>query len=163
MRFSYNLNLSPREIDSVVEFEKNCGKHIMLVNDILSYEKEKAMSEKEKSEGAILCNAVQILADQVAISPEAAKGVLWIMVRECEHVHMQLLAKMDSVLPGLELKEDMRRYVQGLEYQMSGNEKWSTTTLRYIESKKAPTITTVGKEGPATPPNEELPATPPRT
>ncbi|PVI03625.1 Aristolochene synthase in complex with 12,13 Difluorofarnesyl diphosphate [Periconia macrospinosa] len=135
MRFSYALEISPIELAFLSEMDKNCGKHISLVNDILSYEKEKRISETEKSEGAILCNAVQILSEQVAISVEAAKNVLWIMVRECEHAHVKLFSNIDSSIPGLSLKEDLRRYVQGLEYQMSGNEYWSKTTHRYREAK----------------------------
>ncbi|KAJ4289873.1 hypothetical protein N0V90_011206 [Kalmusia sp. IMI 367209] len=131
MRFSYKLHLSPRELALMSDIERNCGRHISLVNDIYSYEKERRIAEKENSEGAILCNAVQILADQVGITIEAAKNVLWIMIRECEHTHVKLFSRMNSSLPGLELKGDLRRYVEGLEYQMSGNEHWSKTTHRY--------------------------------
>lgn len=123
------------------DIEKNCGQHISLVNDILSYEKERLIAEKETSEGAILCNAVQVLADQVGITVEAAKGVLWIMIRECEHTHLKLLARIDSPLPGLQLKRDLRHYVEGLQYQMSGNEHWSKTTRRYrIDQANKPKI-----------------------
>jgi aristolochene synthase len=133
-RFTYDLHLSPHELAFVSDIERNCGKHISLVNDIMSYEKEKRMSEKEKSEGAILCNAVQILADQVAIPIEAAKNILWIMARECEFAHRKLVLRMDSYVPGLEMRKDVRRYVEGLEHQMSGNEYWSRTTRRYQQT-----------------------------
>jgi aristolochene synthase len=143
MRFAYDLRVSPQELAFMSDIEANCGKHISLVNDILSYEKEKSVSEKEDSEGAVLCNAVQILADQVGISSEAAKRVLWIMVRECEHAHKSLLARMDSSSPGLELSKDLKRYIEGLEYQMSGNEFWSKTTHRYGKSTESALTGTV--------------------
>lgn len=131
MRFSYDLHLSTAELDSVRDIERNCGKHISLVNDIFSYEKEKLISEKETTEGAIMCNAVQILSDEVHISIEAAKNVLWLMVREAEFAHAELQARHYSLLPGLVPKDDLRRYIEGLVYQMSGNELWSRTTMRY--------------------------------
>ena len=135
MRFSYDLRLSPEELSFVSDIEKNCGRHISLVNDVFSYEKEKLISEREASEGAILCNAVQILSDQVQISIEAAKKVLLILARDCETTHNELLEKKDSTLPGLGLKDSLKRYIKGLEYQMSGNELWSRTTCRYKKTK----------------------------
>ncbi len=135
MRFSYDLKLSQMEVNSVLDIEQNCGKHISLVNDVYSYEKEKLISEKESFEGAILCNAVDILANQVSIPIEAAKSVLWIMVRECEFVHQSLMDRKNNTFPGLSMKNDLRRYVEGLEYQMSGNELWSKTTHRYRSIK----------------------------
>ncbi|KAF2492611.1 Aristolochene synthase in complex with 12,13 Difluorofarnesyl diphosphate [Lophium mytilinum] len=134
MRFSYDLHLSRMEVDFVADIEKNCGKHISLVNDIYSYEKEKLISEQETSEGAILCNAVQILADQVQVSIEVSKNLLWVMVREYEFVHRDLVDGKNALFPGLVLKGDLRHYVDGLQYQMSGNELWSKTTNRYRQA-----------------------------
>ena len=135
MRFSYDLRLSREELSFVSDIEKNCGRHISLVNDVFSYEKERQISELDASEGAILCNAVQILSDQVQIPIEAAKNVLLILARDCEYTHKDLLEKKDSALPGLGLKDSLKRYIDGLEYQMSGNELWSRTTHRYKQAK----------------------------
>jgi aristolochene synthase len=134
IRFTYDLHLSSIELNSVADVERNCGKHISLVNDIHSHDKEKSFSRNGTSAGAVMCNAVQILADQIGIPVEAAKKVLWVMVREYEHAHRGLVHAKNSVLPGLVLKDDLVRYVNGLEHQMNGNELWNTTTASYRQA-----------------------------
>jgi len=77
-----------------------------------------------------LCSAVQVVSNEANLGIPGAKRVLWAMVNEWELVHDQLVEEM-IVSPGgccLEVK----KYMKGLEYQMSGNEKWSKTTKRYI-------------------------------
>ncbi len=44
---------------------------------------------------------------------------------------MELVAKRKREV-GEGLREEVMRYMDGLEYQMSGNELWSQSTLRYI-------------------------------
>lgn len=129
MRYAMNLDLSAEELDSVVEIERNCGRHIACVNDIYSYEKEKLTAKSAHEEGAVLCNAVQILAGQARISIESAKQVLWVMCRDWEFTHETLVRRRLATLP--ECSEALRAYMDGLEHHMSGNELWSRTTKRY--------------------------------
>ncbi|KAL8829596.1 MAG: hypothetical protein Q9191_001923 [Dirinaria sp. TL-2023a] len=56
-RYTMNLHISVEELESVAGIEENCGRHISLVNDIYSYEKELLASQSTTHEGAILCNA----------------------------------------------------------------------------------------------------------
>lgn len=130
MRFSMELHISPEEIASVREIEQNCAKHLSVVNDIMSWDKEYLACQTGHPEGSAICSAVQVLADETSLSHSACKRILWVMCREWENRHEVLVAKRqaDGAVP---YGENLKLYVKGLEYQISGNELWSLTTLRY--------------------------------
>jgi aristolochene synthase len=127
-RFGMGLHLTPDELKSAEAIEQNCSKHLSVVNDIYSFDKELRQSEVGHHEGSVLCTAVKVLADESNLSFEAAKRVLWYMCREWELVHQRLESRLK--VEG-DCSEDLAAYIKGLEFQMSGNEKWSETTLRY--------------------------------
>src|SRR4051812_41878974 len=93
MKFSMSLHLSPDEHNSLTDIETNCGRHISIVNDIYSFEKELLTSKIAHKEGGYLCNSVHILASQARLSITTSKQVLWLMCREWELVHNELAAK----------------------------------------------------------------------
>lgn len=127
MRFSMELRIPAEELDSMVALERNCSKQISVVNDIYSYEKEFKQSQMGHHEGSVLCTAVKVLSEGAALDINATKRVLWAMIREWELVHNQLAAQ--AIAAGC--SQAVKGYMKGLEYQMSGNELWSRTTLRY--------------------------------
>ena len=129
MRFSMGLHLTPADFDSVAAVEKNCGRHISVVNDIYSYEKELLTSQTAHKEGGVLCSAVPIFATEADVEIAAAKNVLYTLCREWEKVHRKLVQEREAAEGGC--KESVRRYMEGIEYHMSGNELWSKTTKRY--------------------------------
>lgn len=129
MRFSMNLRLDPTDLKTLRSIEQNHAKHITIVNDIYSWEKECRQAEKCAKEGSALCSAVKIMADNAGLDIRSSKKVLWSMVREWEIRHEALC----SALCGTANQLDTRAlYVEGLKYQMSGNEIWSMTTPRYL-------------------------------
>ena len=130
MRFSMGLKIDKSELATARTVEKNCSKHISVLNDIYSYDKEVITAKTGHQEGAVLCSSVQILAREADIDPIAAKRVLWSMCREWERCHKKLVAKIEKEQQ--QASPALRAYLKGLEYQMSGNEKWSESTLRYI-------------------------------
>lgn len=107
--------------------DSNAARHVSVINDIWSYEKELKAVTLLGTEGSTMANAVDIFADEVSIPIESAKRVLYRLCREWELVHdtlaAEVLAKRDS--PAL------RIYLKDNEYQMSGNEIWSRLTFRY--------------------------------
>ncbi|KAK4983973.1 carbonyl reductase (NADPH-dependent) ari1 [Elasticomyces elasticus] len=91
--------------------EKDVGK---------AYEKEVLAAKTAHEEGGALCSSVQIIAVEADVNIEAAKRILFAMCREWELCHKKLVAQIES-----NMKRDsptLRAYMQGLEYQMSGNE-----------------------------------------
>ena len=127
MRFSMGLRMTSKELSGMRDLERNCSKHISIVNDIYSWEKEFRASQRGHEEGSALCTAVKILADGTSLSIEGSKRVLWAMAREWEATHDGMVA--DKVARDCTHAE--RDYMKGLKYQMSGNELWSKTTPRY--------------------------------
>lgn len=124
------LHVTPEELASVQPIEQNAAKHLSVLNDIMSWDKEYAAAQTGHPEGSALCSAVQVLADETSITYAAAKRVLWPLCREWEYEHDRLvnLRKQSSEFPP---SENLLQYIRGLEYQISGNEQWSMTTPRY--------------------------------
>ncbi|KAK2053026.1 Aristolochene synthase in complex with 12,13 Difluorofarnesyl diphosphate [Colletotrichum caudatum] len=130
MRFSMGLRLTSQELASVQPIEQNVAKHLSVLNDILSWDKELLAAQTGHPEGSALCSAVQVLADETSLTYAAAKRVLWVMCREWEYEHEYLVERRSHDLKSPP-SEGLIQYIKGLEYQMSGNELWSKTTLRY--------------------------------
>lgn len=98
-----------------------------IANDIYSWEKELKASKTGHAEGSSLCSGVLVLAQCSGLDIAAAKRVLWAMTREWELTHDRMVASQQAS----GCSEAVSLYMKGLEYQMSGNELWSKTTLRY--------------------------------
>lgn len=128
MRFSMGLHVSPAELSAASPADMTCSKHLSVINDIWSYEKELKASKTAHEEGAVLCTSVAILARDATLSTPAAKRVLYSMCREWE------LQYKDNERAVLEVCDTpaLRTYLLGLELQMTGNELWSRTTERYL-------------------------------
>lgn len=128
------LRVTPEELSSVQSIEQNCAKHLSVLNDIASWDKEYVAAQRGHPEGSALCSAVQILAAETSLTYGAVKRVLWVMCREWELEHEVLVAERveDKEFPA---SAALLQYIVGLEYQMGGNELWSRTTLRYNASQ----------------------------
>lgn len=133
MRFTMNIHPTVDELAALKPLEQNCAKQISVVNDIYSYEKEELSSRTGHHEGSFLCSAVKVVADEASLDVAATKRVLWSMVREWELVHDAMAESLMRGVNGSGCSADMRVYIKGLEYQMSGNEPWSKTTPRYLD------------------------------
>lgn len=129
IRFTMKLRLEQQDLDSIKDIEDNCSRHISVVNDIYSWEKELKASQVGHEEGAALCSAVSVLSAETTLNIPATKRVLWVMCREWECLHKQLV--MNRLTSGQSCSYDLKRFMKALEFQMSGNEVWSSMTPRY--------------------------------
>lgn len=129
IRFTMKLRLDQQDLDSIKDIETNCSKHISVVNDIYSWEKELKSSQVGHKEGAALCSAVSVLSAEMTLNIPATKRVLWVMCREWELRQKQLVV--NRLASGQSCSHDLKIFMKGLELQMSGNEVWSSTTPRY--------------------------------
>ena len=75
-----------------------------------------------------MCSAVRGLGE-INFDIEATKRVLWVMIREWELIHTRPHADLLTSINGC--REAIEEYIKGVEYQISGNEEWCETTLRY--------------------------------
>ncbi|KAI8948324.1 Aristolochene synthase in complex with 12,13-Difluorofarnesyl diphosphate [Xylaria longipes] len=126
MRFCLDIKLTPDELALVQPADVNCGKHIGVMNDIWSFEKE-VLTARSDQEGSVLSNCVAILSSEAGLSPASSKRVLHFMCLEWEKKHRTLL---EQLLDGHE-NTVLTNYFQSLEYIMSGNVAWSKLTHRY--------------------------------
>src|SRR5689334_1022447 len=99
MRFCMGLHPTAEELATLKPLEQNCSKHISIVNDIYSYEKELVASQTGHQEGSFLCTAVRVLANETSLDIGATKRVLWSMTREWEIVHDQMAAELAATNP----------------------------------------------------------------
>lgn len=125
MRFSMGLKITPQELETVKPIEKNCAKHISVISDIYSYEKELLVSQTAHEEGGAFCTSVQIMMGEMDVNAESTKRILFAMCREWEFRHRMLVAQLEEESDdAMKVSSALRVYVQGLEYQVSGNEAW---------------------------------------
>ncbi|MCJ1461971.1 hypothetical protein MMC07_000571 [Pseudocyphellaria aurata] len=129
MCFVMGIHLSVSELDALSPLETNCAKHLSVINDIYSWQKEVRAAKAGGNEGAAICSAVRVLGEEIKLDIEATKRVLWTMAREWELVHTRLHTDLVSSPHGC--RQAVEDYIKGVEYQISGNEEWDKTTLRY--------------------------------
>jgi len=128
MRFSMGLQLSEDELTAARPADMICSKHLSVINDIWSYDKEYIASKTLHDEGGILCTCVTIVSRDVELSIPATKRVLYGMCREWELAYNE---EVKNILQSTDTPA-LRAYLNGLVLQMTGNELWSRTTMRYL-------------------------------
>ena len=113
----------------MARIEESYGKLGIIVNDIHSFDKELHFWNKDHKEGAKLLNIVNTMSIDAGVSYGTAKRILWVLCREWEIDHQEMVAK---VLEGKGGSDPaLKLYLKGLEYVLGGNEYWSETTERY--------------------------------
>ncbi|KAK7181201.1 aristolochene synthase [Paraphaeosphaeria sporulosa] len=133
MCFSMGLHMKPEELALVQPLEMNVMRHVTLVNDIASYEKEVLAAGKGFALGQ-LCSAVPIVMTACGVNELSAMRIMWEMSRELEKQHFVLLEEAMKQCNS----ESMRLYAKGLEFQAAGNERWNLLTPRYNRSGGLP-------------------------
>ena len=66
------------------------------------------------------------MADEINLDVAAAKRALWMIVREWERMHEDLVKERTYTPRGC--TQAVKDYMKVLEYRMSGNEPWSKIT-----------------------------------
>ena len=116
-------------LKSLDKIDDSYGKLGIIVNDIYSFEKELYLWNESHKEGAKLLNVVHHMSIDAGVSYSTAKRILWVLCREWELDHQEMVAKVVAGKGGADAT--LQKYLKGLEYVLSGNEYWSTTTERY--------------------------------
>ncbi|KAH9237210.1 hypothetical protein K456DRAFT_1830608 [Colletotrichum gloeosporioides 23] len=129
-RFSQGIYLSKEELESTADIEVLFSRHISVVNDVASWDKECRAEREIDAQGSVVSNIVQVLSDDCGFSSERAKTVLWAMCEEWSKMVDECVAK--RIDEGC--SDSLRKYLDGLKMQMCGNELWSRTTFRYNSS-----------------------------
>lgn len=129
LRYSARLRVSNETLNSLEGIHESYTKHGIIVNDIYSFDKELRLWNQNHKEGVKLVNMVNQMSIDTGISHSTAKRILWVLCREWEIDHQELVAKVVTGKGGAD--PIVKKYLKGLEYVLSGNEYWSATSERY--------------------------------
>ena len=124
-----DLHLSTDVLDSLQEIHDSCSKLGVIINDIESFDKELDAWQTNGKEGAHVLNMVKMMAEDGGVSIAAAKRICYVLARELEFEHEQLVAKRKAEPDGRD--ESLNRYLYAIGCAIGGNEAWSQTTARY--------------------------------
>ncbi|KAJ5312853.1 hypothetical protein N7508_003683 [Penicillium antarcticum] len=128
--FGANLRLNPAELERLSALESASFRHMGVINDIYSWEREWKMHQENPTDGSRPLSAIYILANETGLPFTACKRLMYSYCRELEliikHTGDELQA--DSVS---KWTPEMDMYFKGLESFMRGNELWSQWTPRY--------------------------------
>ena len=129
VRYSSRMRVSNETLKSLDQIHESYGKLGIIVNDIYSFEKELRLWNQDHKEGAQLLNIVNYMSMDAGVSYNTAKRILWVLCREWEIDHQEMVAKVVAGKGGADAT--LKMYLKGLEYVLGGNEYWSETTERY--------------------------------
>ncbi|KAJ6019678.1 hypothetical protein N7522_001745 [Penicillium canescens] len=130
IRFGAKLSLSHAELENVSALERAAFRHMGVVNDIYSWEREWRVFQENQTDGSRPLSAIYILANETELPFAACKRLMYSYCRELELAIKKTRDELrnDGVN---ELSPEMDMYIKGLEYFMRGNELWSQWTPRY--------------------------------
>jgi aristolochene synthase len=130
MRFGAKFHLTEGQLVKTQSLESTAFRHVSVINDIYSWEREWKVSQTDQTDGARPFSAVYILSTETGLPFSACKRLLYSYCRELELVFKQAVHEIrhDS---SSDLTPEFEKYLQGLEYFMSGIETWSQWTPRY--------------------------------
>lgn len=133
MAYALDLHLSPAELESIAHIDYSYAKLAIIGNDIVSYDKERRAAERyeaadDKARNKML-NMVQMQADETGCSIAAAKRMLWVLCREWEVEHLEMVREREARAEGC--SEALKAYMKGIEYVLGGNELWGCFSKRY--------------------------------
>ncbi|TDZ29866.1 Aristolochene synthase [Colletotrichum spinosum] len=72
-----DIRLAHDLMEPMFDFWFLFSRHISVVNDLASWDKECRAEREIDAQGSVVSNIVQILSDDCGFSPESAKAVLW--------------------------------------------------------------------------------------
>lgn len=105
------MHLTRVDLQEMKAVERNYAKHISIVDDIYSSEKELKQFQVGHEEDSCLCSAVKVLAASTGLDIEATRVCLWTMVQHWEWMHEILYSGLHVSLPYTETK---MLYLKGL-------------------------------------------------
>ncbi|PYI21824.1 terpenoid synthase [Aspergillus violaceofuscus CBS 115571] len=121
VKFGNEIHLSPAEETPLAPLIGLAMDHIIMTNDLFSYDKERRDSET-------CANAVRYLEQVLAIDARSAKIVISSLLTQTEG---QMHAELESLRRSDALSEAQIRYARGVIEAAAGNVVFSITTRRY--------------------------------
>lgn len=108
--------------DEMTTLHLHCRRQMILVNDLLSWRKERLQDEK--------INLVRVLIEQEGCDLQSAVNRLVVLVEYHERAY---IAARDELLSGkLGQRGDVRKYLLAIDYLMAGSQEFEYMTPRYF-------------------------------
>ncbi|KAJ5246459.1 hypothetical protein N7468_001442, partial [Penicillium chermesinum] len=130
IRFGANLDINSGDLKQISALESYTFRFLGVLNDIYSWEKEWKAYQARPTDGSHPFSAIHVLSQEIGLSHTACKRLMYSYCRELEASFKETV-ETTTRDNGHLLSPDMERYVKGLEYLMSGFEKWHQWTPRY--------------------------------
>lgn len=108
-----------------------------LQNDLLSWEKELESAKRRGLKNVV--NAIWVLMKERSISVDEAKTVCRSIIRENVSKHLKILEENRT---NEDLSTELRRYMEAMQYSLSGNAVWGLICPRYHPSAQFSTCQT---------------------
>ncbi|KAH8422423.1 terpene synthase family protein [Aspergillus melleus] len=125
VRFGNALELTAEEIRPLHKVIDEATDHMVLINDLFSYDKEKHASLVQN---ATITNSVDYLEKALSLSPPLTKNIAMLLALDYESKLQDSLQRLEE-MPGL--TEAQLRYAQGMVESAAGNLLFSLTSARY--------------------------------
>lgn len=124
--FGLGISIPEEEMDLCEKLTRPAWIHISLTNDLYSWEKEyQAFLEHGKT---TIFNAIWVLMREHSVTIEDAKDLCRQKIKEsvAEYLHT-----VEESRNNKNLSLDLRKYIECMQYQMSGNVVWGMLAPRY--------------------------------
>ncbi|KGO68077.1 Terpenoid synthase [Penicillium italicum] len=130
IRFGAKLDLTTAELTKTTALESTAFRHVSVMNDIYSWEREWKVYQANPTDGAQPFSAICILANETGLPYTACKRLMYSYCRELE---LNLKQSTDEIRHNSmeSLTHELEVYIKGMEYFMCGIELWSQWTPRY--------------------------------
>lgn len=130
IRFGAKLYLTNSELEKTAALESTAFRHVSVMNDIYSWEREWEVYQANPTDGTWPFSAIYILANETGLPYTACKRLMYSYCRELE---LALKQSTDEIRHNRmeSLSYELEVYIKGLEYFMCGIELWSQWTPRY--------------------------------
>lgn len=120
------LTIPEDEMDLCKRLARPAFAALGLTNDLFSWNKERDAA-KQRGDAHIV-NAIWVLMGELAISESEAKVVCRDKIKGCVAEYLNIVQETKTKL---ELSQDLRTYIEALQYSVSGNLVWSIYCPRY--------------------------------
>ncbi|CAG8947440.1 unnamed protein product [Penicillium salamii] len=130
MRFGANLHLNDAQKAKSKPFESIAFRHMCIINDTYSWEREWRVSQTSQADGAQPFSSVYIVAKETQQPFSVCKRLLY---DYCRGIELDFKQAMDALRNegSSVVTPELESYLQSLEFFMSGIEAWSQWTPRY--------------------------------
>ncbi|KAH8672844.1 isoprenoid synthase domain-containing protein [Tricladium varicosporioides] len=129
-RLGMDLEIPAEEEHWLKKLEHITTYHIIIVNDLYSWDKEllQASNSKTTDIGGDLVSAITVVMKEENVDEMTAKKFLATKVHDLEVEYFDLVKEREKEGP---MAIDARRYADCLPVMAAGNESWSRVTARY--------------------------------